>query len=137
MEAPRKLIVLLAGTLLVGLSSCDAVRTIGNNAADGEDFSSCVHKACFNGLKFTRLIESERLDEGGERVIYATWSGAIWQSHAFKNEEPKYLYFEAHFDADGSLSDISVGKPLCIFDNNHQRNCRILSANESDTSQMN
>ena len=129
--------VLLAGTLLVGLSSCDAVRTIGNNAADGEDFPSCVDKACFNGLKFAGIIYSERHNNGGERVMYVIWSGAIWETHSFEPQEPLYLYFEAHFDAGGSVSDISIGKPLCIFDSNHQRSCRILSANESDTSQIN
>lgn len=64
----------------MGLSSCDAVRTSGANTAAVEDFLGCTDKACFTALVYTHLIDSERHDDGGERVIYATWSPANWKN---------------------------------------------------------
>lgn len=131
METPKIIVVLLAGTVLFGLSSCNVVRTFGKDAATEEDFLSCKNKACFIRLINTQLIQIRRLEGGGERVIYAIPSRPNGASHTIKTvEEPLYLYFEVNFEADGSLSNIKFGKPLCVFDSNHQRNCSILSADE-------
>ena len=131
MEASRVARVLLAGILLFGFSSCSEARLFGSNTAAKEDFSNCVNRACFKALKFTRPIESERLDEGGERVMYATWLAASWERYALKKEEALYLYYEVSFDNTGSVTNINVGRPFCEFDDNHHRTCRILHADEN------
>lgn len=132
METLKVMAVLLTGALLLGLSSCGSVRTLGSSAAPVEDFSNCANRECFIGLKSVRLIESEPQDGGGERAIYAAWSGAKWERHRFDNLEPLYIYFEVYFDANGSASNIRVGKPLCAFERSHQRRCIILSAGEDN-----
>lgn len=121
--------ILPAVGLLLGLTACGSDRMLGDSAANRDDFSNCVNKECFAGLRSIRLIESEPQHNGAERVIYATWSGTIWKNHIFVDpQQPRYLYFEAQFDASGSVSRITVGEPVCFFDDNYERNCIIQPA---------
>lgn len=134
MESLRLGFVLLAGALLISLSSCNAARIFQDGATSGEDFSDCSDKVCFLGLKFTRPIHFDRQADSSERVVFVTWSGAAWKNNRFENmQEPLYLYFEVYFDANGLASNIRVGEPLCTIDDDHQRTCKILSASEINT----
>lgn len=131
MEKPRLVVALFAGLLVVGLSSCSTAPTFKTSSAAKENFRNCADRECFKALKFAHQIQSEPQAAGGERVVFAVWSVPTWEKHRSGNmRKPAYLYFEAYFDADGSASNINVGRPLCTFASNHQRNCIILSAGE-------
>jgi hypothetical protein len=105
------------------------MRSVENNVAGTDDFLNCADRACFSGLKRTRLIASKHLDKGGEKVLYTTWSGATWKNYQRESKgKYLYLYFEAHFDDAGSVLGIKVGEPLCTLGDNYKKDCRILTA---------